>query len=96
MKKSLYHTVSASTSVELDKAVNGLLDKGYQLYGSPYLSDQQIEGMTGSTVFYQAMTLEQETIDTNVDAIKKEAAQLEEIKLLKMAEAAQTKKPIPK
>ncbi len=84
MKTILYHTVRASTAAELDKAVNGLLEKGYQLFGSPYLSDRPIEGMVGNMAFYQAMTSEKETGDKSDAALVKERAQSLEIKELKM------------
>ena len=84
MKTILYHTVSASTPAELDKSVNGLLEEGYQLFGSPYLSDQPIAGMAGNMAFYQAMTLEKETGDKNDAALVKQLAQSIEIKELKM------------
>jgi len=85
MKTILYHTVSASTAAELDKAVNNLMAEGYQLFGSPYLSDRPIEGMAGNMAFYQAMTLEKETGDNNDVALVKQRAQSIEIKELKMS-----------
>jgi hypothetical protein len=83
MKTILYHTVNASTAAELDKAVNGLLEEGYQLFGSPYLSDRPIEGMVGNMAFYQAMTLEKETSEEEAALIKQRAQSIE-IKELKM------------
>ena len=84
MKTILYHTVSASTAAELDNAVNKLLEEGYQLFGSPYLSDLPIEGTAGNMAFYQAMTLEKETGDNTDAALVKQRAQSIEIKELKM------------
>jgi len=78
MKTTLYRTLSASTAAELDKAVNDLLAEGYQLFGSPYLSD------VGGLVFYQAMTLEKETGDKHDPALIKQRAQSIEIKELKV------------
>lgn len=83
MKTILYHTVSASTAAELDKAVNGLLEEGYQLFGSPYLSDRP-EGVVGNMAFFQAMTLEKETGSKDDVALVKQRAQHIEIKELKM------------
>ena len=84
MKTTLYRTLSASTAAELDKTVNDLLAEGYQLFGSPYLSDHPIEGMVGNMTFYQAMTLEKETGDKNDAALIKQLAQSIEIKELKV------------
>lgn len=83
MKIVLYRTVSAATAVELDVAVNGLIDEGYQLYGSPYLSDRQVEGMAGNTAFYQAMTLDSDTRAKNNDAIMHEALSIQNPKIIK-------------
>jgi len=84
MKTILYHTVSAPAAAELDKAVNDLLAEGYQLFGSPYLSDRPIEGTAGSMAFYQAMTLEKDTGDKNDAALVKQRAKNIEITELKM------------
>jgi|HubBroStandDraft_1064217.scaffolds.fasta_scaffold83825_3 hypothetical protein len=84
MKTILYHTASAATAVELDKAVNALLDEGYQLYGSPYLSDRVVDGIAGTMAFYQAMTLDKETADKKGIAVLKELTQMKEIKNLKL------------
>jgi len=45
----------------LDKAVNDLLNQGYKLYGSPYLSVQPIAGVIGDFEMYQAMIRDKET-----------------------------------
>jgi len=89
MEAILYHTVIASTSKELDAAVNDLLGQGYQLYGSPYLSDHPVEGLGGDRAFYQAMTLDKETRDKNsakqLKEISQGLAKQQEIKDLKMS-----------
>ena len=88
METVLYHTVIASTSKELDAAVNELLGQGYQLYGSPYLSDRPIEDLGGDRAFYQAMILNKETQDRNsakqIKEISSGLAKQQEIKDLKM------------
>jgi len=88
MEMVLYHTVVASTSKELDAAVNELLGQGYQLYGNPYTSDRPIEDLGGDRAFYQAMVLDRETRDTNsakqIKEISQGLAKQQEIKDLKM------------
>jgi hypothetical protein len=56
-----YKTVSANNATALDKAVNDLLNQGYKLYGSPYLSVQPIAGVIGDFEMYQAMIRDKET-----------------------------------
>ena len=86
MRIVLYRTVNASTAGELDTAINELLGQGYQLYGSPYLSDGSTEGVAGTAAFYQAMTLDDQTRDINAaSALKKDIAQGGEIQALKMS-----------
>ena len=83
MKIVLYRTVSGATAMELDGAVNGLIEEGYQLYGSPYLSDRQDEGVTGRMAFYQAMTLDSDTRAKNNDAIMHQALSIQNPKIIK-------------
>jgi hypothetical protein len=83
MKTLIYQTVSGNTAVELDKAVNIMLEEGCQLYGHPYLSDQRIEGAIAGVTFHQAVTMERETGDKKA-AVMKTLAERIEIKELKM------------
>jgi uncharacterized protein DUF1737 len=75
MRTILYHTVSAATAADLDKTINHFLDEGYQLYGNPYLGDQRIEGGIVGTIFYQAMTSDNDARDRMHFAIPNEAAE---------------------
>jgi len=90
MEAVLYHTVVAATAEELDAAVNDLLGQGYELYGSPYLSDRPIEGLGGDRAFHQAMVLDKETRDKNsakqLKEISQGLAKQQEIKDLKMSQ----------
>jgi hypothetical protein len=53
-RKIIYKTAEASTATGLDAAVNKLIEDGYQLYGTPYLTDTD-----GGFIMFQAMTKEE-------------------------------------
>jgi hypothetical protein len=44
MKIIEYKTAQGSSRKELDESVNRLIQDGYQPFGSPYLSDNEVEG----------------------------------------------------
>jgi len=52
-----YATAIGSSAKELDEEVNKLIMEGYQPYGSHYLTDSDLDGMTDTFVLYQAMTI---------------------------------------
>ena len=52
-----YVTAFANSAKELDEEVNKLIMEGYQPYGSPYLTDSDLEGKTDTFVLFQAMTI---------------------------------------
>lgn len=55
MKIIEYKTVHGSSVNELDVRVNEMLRDGFQPFGSPYLSDREIEGKVDTFAAYQAM-----------------------------------------
>jgi hypothetical protein len=61
MKIIDYKTASASDVTKLDAEVNSLIQRGYQPYGSPYLSEHPVEGVVEDFAIYQAMVLDEET-----------------------------------
>jgi hypothetical protein len=50
MKIIEYKTATAESWSLLDKEVNKMLAQGYQLYGSPYLGQNQIDGAATLTM----------------------------------------------
>jgi hypothetical protein len=55
MKITEYKTAHGSSVRELDECVNAMLEDGYQPFGSPYLSDTEIEGKVDTFAIWQAM-----------------------------------------
>ncbi|WP_076789660.1 DUF1737 domain-containing protein [Chlorobium sp. KB01] len=55
MKITEYKTAHGSSVRELDECVNAMLKEGYQPFGSPYLSDTEIEGKVDTFAVWQAM-----------------------------------------
>jgi len=55
MKIIEYKTVHDSSVKELDECVNAMLRDGFQPFGSPYLSDQELEGKVDTFAVWQAM-----------------------------------------
>jgi hypothetical protein len=55
MKIIEYKTAHGSSVQELDEDVNAMLRDGFQPFGSPYLSDQEVEGRVGTFAVWQAM-----------------------------------------
>jgi len=55
MKIVEYKTAYGSDTKKLDEDVNRLLSEGFQPYGSPYLSDNEVKGLDDSFVIWQAM-----------------------------------------
>jgi hypothetical protein len=50
MKIIEYKTATAESWSLLDKEVNKMLSQGYQLYGSPYLGENQVDGAVTLTL----------------------------------------------
>jgi hypothetical protein len=50
-----YKTAGASGPDKLDVEVNRLIESGYQPFGSPYMSDQPVEGRVDAFAMWQAM-----------------------------------------
>lgn len=50
-----YKTAHGDNYTELDQMVNELIGKGFQPFGSPYLSDAPVAGMTDTFVVMQGM-----------------------------------------
>jgi hypothetical protein len=55
MKILEYKTAHGDNYTELDQMVNELIGKGFQPYGSPYLSDAPVAGISDSFVVMQAV-----------------------------------------
>lgn len=55
MKIIEYKTAHGSSVRELDENVNAMLRDGFQPFGSPYLSDTEIEGKVDTFAVWQAM-----------------------------------------
>jgi hypothetical protein len=55
MKAIEYKTAYGSSTKELDERVNAMLLDGFQPFGNPYLSDQEVEGKVDTFVIWQAM-----------------------------------------
>lgn len=55
MKIIEYKTANGSSVKELDECVNAMLAEGFQPFGSPYLSDQEVEGKVDTFGLWQAM-----------------------------------------
>ena len=55
MKIIEYKTAHGSSVKELDDRVNAMLQDGFQPFGSPYLSDQEVEGRVDTFTIWQAM-----------------------------------------
>jgi len=60
MKITDYKTAAGSNGNELDEAVQEFISKGYQPYGSPYLSDNRVSSGTGEFWLFQAMVMDDE------------------------------------
>lgn len=54
-KVTEYKTVVADNFKELDVLVNKSISQGFQPYGSPYLTDNQVEGRADNFTVAQAM-----------------------------------------
>jgi hypothetical protein len=62
-----YKTIVGATTLELDRAVNELLQEGYALYGNPYTNGDAVNGL----VLCQAMVVNESPdpdAETNVTA----------------------------
>jgi hypothetical protein len=75
MKKEMseiieYRTAGASGPDRLDVEVNRLIELGYQPFGSPFMSDQPVEGRVDAFAMWQAMVKYQPKI-WNEDTTKK-------------------------
>jgi hypothetical protein len=55
MKITKYVTATAGSFEALDTGVAHLLSQGFQPYGSPYLSDNKVEGAIETFIVAQAM-----------------------------------------
>jgi len=55
MKIIEYKTASGTSVKGLDECVNAMLAQGFQPFGSPYLSDQEVENKADTFVVLQAM-----------------------------------------
>lgn len=55
MKIVEYKTANGSSIKELDENVNRMLHEGFQPFGSPYLSDNELEGKVDTFAVWQAM-----------------------------------------
>ena len=55
MKIIAYKTAHGSSVRELDESVTEMLKAGFQPFGSPYLSDTEIEGKADTFAVWQAM-----------------------------------------
>jgi len=54
-KYTEYKTAVAYNFEALDAVVTKLLSEGFQLYGNPYLTDNQVEGRVDNFTVAQAM-----------------------------------------
>jgi len=54
-KYTEYKTAVADNFEALDAVVTKLLSEGFQLYGNPYLTDNQVEGRVDNFTVAQAM-----------------------------------------
>jgi hypothetical protein len=61
MNVSKYKTAVASSAKDLDKEVNKLIQEGYTPYGSPYVSDTELQGKDDTFAMFQAMVITDET-----------------------------------
>jgi len=55
MKVEEYRTAHGSSIKELDENVNRMIPEGFQPFGSPYLSDNEVEGKVETFAVWQAM-----------------------------------------
>lgn len=55
MKITQYVTAYGNNPRELDQSVNALLAKGFQPHGSPYATENPVEGAMESLLLAQAM-----------------------------------------
>jgi hypothetical protein len=64
-----YKTAAAERFGELDKKIAEMIGHGFQPYGSPYLSDYPVEGMTSTFVVAQAMVKYEEASCLNPEGL---------------------------
>ena len=55
MKIIEYKTAHGASVKELDECVPAMLNDGFQPFGSPYLSDHEVEGKVDTFAVWQAM-----------------------------------------
>lgn len=65
MRIKHYVTAFSNDLVKLDREVNELIAKGYQPYGNPYISDNEIAGGTDRFLACQAMVLYETLLPTD-------------------------------
>jgi hypothetical protein len=75
MKVVEYKTAHGGSVRELDRTVNQMISEGFQPFGSPYLSESEVEGVTDTFAVWQAMVRYDHTVEaTGAKAVIQQAA----------------------